>query len=355
MKEGRLTLIVIIVTAMLAASCKPAGGRAGREPGPSKTKQASAKETEKKPEPAGPTVNPEQKCGGYQEKIEAERRAVIEALGDPYRSAERIAVFMDFIDEVGRLGAERRTGELGALVQAAGKDAPALIPSWNESYEKYMLAVARTALGGYASCRALSDDDPTWCESIDKAWEEERAECRDTHFYFRILAKKVIADGTACEKALENLPTPGNIDPADAVAGCKAVVNRNPDGCPFDKATKPMALCRALALRDGRGPCEELASEHADRWVPCCQNFTWRFANVAARQGDSRLIPEMGALSGDAAGCDNGLAWEVFGPLAPLFGVQGIEGDSLPPLEGKAPDGPCPFQIRWSSAKVPGR
>jgi hypothetical protein len=68
-----------------------------------------------------------------------------------------------------------------------------------------------------------------------------------------------------------------------------------------------------------------------------------------------RVFPEVGALSGDAGGCDRALVWGLFAAVAPLFGVQTVEGKATPPTEGEPRPEPCRFRIEWSYEKVPGR
>lgn len=353
MKRTKHRILTTLMICLLAAACQPKqGGRAGKEeaPPPAEKPQEIATPPREAPKP-----DPGQKCGGFQEKQEAKRRAAQAMLMEPLRAAGQHGTLMDFITAVADLADRKAFGELEALGETTGGEVKIYKPDWSESHAMYMMFMAREGLSSFAACRALNDDDTTWCEALEGTSDEGVKTCSRLHFYYRTLATRVILEQTDCQEAMSEASLPGGMSAEEAIKGCQAVVDQRPDDCPFEKGTRRSALCRALAARDGRGPCEEFKSEHQDRWVPCCQSFAWRFANVAGGMEDPRLVPELGALTGEPSGCERALVWDLFARLAPLFGVVGVEGKSTPPIAGEPRPEPCPYQVQWSPTKVPGR
>jgi hypothetical protein len=227
-----------------------------------------------------------------------------------------------------------------------------VIPNTNESHAVILLGAARVRAHAHATCRAVAEDDISWCDGLDESFAGGPKNCQVTHSIYRRIVARAINGKQSCQSAMSGAPAIDGIDEKAWVSTCDAIVNLTPDSCPFAATSVPGALCRVAAGSIDEDRCAAIGANPDKQWPECCNLFAYRLSQLRSGQTDPRISPESAALVGDASGCDRALTWGLFQDVAQMFGFEQIQQ----PATDKSghSDYLCGYVLYWTDEKLPG-
>lgn len=331
--KNRTSIIAAMISLLLFQGCnaptKPSASQAGADTATTEAKKPPPETTPAKEDPE-PLPKDGEMCGGTQEKDEAARRAGYVALKAPLQGLKHESILMEFIEKTHQAARDKKFDEMDRIQQDALAEMEAILPDFSGSEAGLLYTAVRARLGAYATCRAIAEDDGTWCTSIDEEWTTERHSCVTMRTVYRRMVVDVMQKGGSCEDALEEVPDMPGVKKEHWMTTCQAVVKRDPERCQDLEDGFARAMCQSAAAGDGRKYCNVLSEEtYADTWIPCCVKFGWRLSHVIGGRSTARMIPEVGALQGDVGGCDRAFVWGLFGDLASSFGIEKVEESAV--------------------------
>jgi hypothetical protein len=336
-----LTLLLVVSSSCKGRPAGPVTDAVGPQDAPGSPGDPLAVE---EPADAQPAVSSDERCMSSFLHGEADRREAERKLVPVYLKAKRHSIFMDLIEACSADAAEgrfdlARTHALDMAKGTVGEQDMSLIDN-----------VLKMRLTAFASCMSLASKSDSWCVGVGKAWSESSLECYKNYTIFVLIAGEVIAGKKSCADVMKKLKV---YEDEVKMPFCEALSRSKPELCPGEELSFGNVMCQSAASRGTTNICKKgNFADTFDRDYHCCELLGWRFANVVDGTADGYVIPELGALSGDAKGCGRALTWGLVGDLGPVFD-----------LEVPAPPGGaavnlyshyiCPLSITWSMEEPP--
>jgi hypothetical protein len=295
------------------------------------------------PDAGKPEAASEQRCMANSLTVEAARRENERLLEPAFLTLKRHAAFSAMIDSV-VVDAKARAFKL------AEKNAVKIVEGRVNTQVMSMIKnVLKERLAAYASCAAVASKDAAWCTAAGEAWDDVGPACARNFGIYVLIAQKVIAGKKTCGEALSKVKA---LEGEETRAFCEALSQQKPELCPWESLSIGNVLCQSAAARGTTSICSKGKFDVPERDEACCEQFGWRFANVAGSGAEAYVIPEAGAISGDAEGCARALRWGMLEDLGPSFDLD------VPQPKGSDPAGKfghylCPHTIYWSSLEPP--
>ena len=297
------------------------------------------------PDAGKPETDPKQRCMANFLKVEAARREDERLLEPAFLKVKLHAALAALLDSVVMDAKARgfKTAEKNAIGIVEGRV--------NAQVASLIKNILKERLAAYASCMAVASRDATWCGAAGEAWDDVGPACARNFGIYVLIVQEVIPGKKSCGEALSKVK---DLEGDEPRAFCEALSQQKPELCPWESLSVGNVLCQSAAARGTTTICSEgkFDVDFPARDEACCEQFGWRFANVVGLGAEAYIIPEVGAISGDAEGCARALRWGLMEDLGPEFDL----GVPLP--KGTDPAGKfghylCPHTIYWSSLEPP--
>jgi hypothetical protein len=279
-------------------------------------------------------------------KLEMERVESGEALATTLSQWKLYGLLLDLVDDLsaaGPSGSFRKAADINMKALARLKEVRQGV---GDDTLDMLNNVARRNLEAYASCMTVAKGDPSWCDTVEKAWKGSGRSCDVLYDIHVLIMGRAYVKNQPCGKVMAEART---MKGEEGVQLCEAVVRRDSDLCPWDESDPRGAYCAAAASKGNIKACDKVKIGWEEKKKRCCEIFAWRMSWMPSGL-DGTAVPEAGALKGNEAGCMNALRWGLFESLALAFGVP-LEGDH-PAVEELNGEFLCPVLVYWTEREM---
>ncbi len=239
----------------------------------------------------------------------------------PTQATSGEEAFDIFIAKLLRLAENRDPAGIDDLLSTTWRDIRERAPGIAPESEAALQTRTRLWLTGWARCQVLASRDPSWCGMLDGLLPDETHKCKAVTSMWVLVGDEVVRKGGSCAAIQGRTKWHFSNLEGHGPAFCAAISERRPELCPDDfDGTPGSPICEVAAGR----PVGEICAADPDRpgwWAACCTLFGERFAAFLDPAATFATSPELGALSGDAAGCARALEEGLGKDLGFLFGM----------------------------------